>query len=56
MDTLGPGEVSSIERCPRFRGKFIMRKHIWEHSKVSLILRGVLISGMSFKRGSTVYP
>ena len=24
----GPGEVSCIERCPHFRGKFILRKHI----------------------------
>ena len=23
----GPGEVSHIERCPRFRGKFTSRKH-----------------------------
>ena len=29
----GPGEVSCIKRCPRFKGKFVLRKHI---SKVSL--------------------
>ena len=38
MDTLGPGKVSCIERCPHF----------------SYIKRGVLISGVPFKRGSTV--
>ena len=49
----GPGEVSCIERCPLFRGKFTLRKHIWDVAKCPLC-RGVLISGVSFKRGSTV--
>ena len=50
----GPGEVSCIERCPHFRGKFIiLRKHVWDIAKCPLY-RGVLISGVSFKRGSTV--
>ena len=30
---LGPDEVSCIERCPHFRGKFISRKHIWDVAK-----------------------
>ena len=49
------GEVSCIEGCSHYRGKFI-RKHniIWDTcSKVSII-EGVLILGVSFKRGSTV--
>ena len=29
----GPGEVSCIERCPHFRGKFMLRKHIWGTAK-----------------------
>ena len=29
----GPGEVSCIERCSHFRGKFILRKHIWNITK-----------------------
>ena len=29
----GPGEVSCIERCPHFQGKFISRKHIWDIAK-----------------------
>ena len=49
----GPGEVSCIERCPHFRGKFLLRKHIWDIAKCPQC-RGVLISGVSFKRGSTV--
>ena len=46
----GPGEVSCIERCPHFRGRFILRKHIWDIAKCPLY-KGVLISGVSFKRG-----
>ena len=26
----GPSKVSCIERCPHFRGKFLLRKHIWD--------------------------
>ena len=37
VDTWGPGEVSYIhvhvERCPHFRGKFPLRKHIWDTVK-----------------------
>ena len=29
----GPSKVSCIERCPHFRGKFLLRKHIWDISK-----------------------
>ena len=29
----GPNKVSCIERCPHFRGKFILRKHIWDIAK-----------------------
>ena len=29
----GPGEVSCIERCLNFKGKFILRKHIWDTAK-----------------------
>ena len=29
----GPGEVSCIDRCPHFRGKFILRKHTWNIAK-----------------------
>ena len=50
----GPGEVSCIERCPHLRGKFTLGKHIWDTAKYPYY-RGVLISGVSFKRGSTVY-
>ena len=32
-----PGEVSCIERCAHFRGKFILRETILGHSKVSII-------------------
>ena len=49
----GPGEVSCIERCPHFRGRFILRKHVWDIAKCPLY-KGVLISGVSFKRSSTV--
>ncbi len=28
-----PGQVSCIERCPHFRGAFILRKHIWDIAK-----------------------
>ena len=39
----GPGEVSCIERCPHFRGKFLLRKHIGDiesvhNTEVSLFL------------------
>ena len=30
----GSGEVSCIERCALFSGNFILRKHIWDISKV----------------------
>ena len=49
----GPSKVSCIERCPHFRGKFLLRKYIWDIVKCPQY-RGVLISGVSFKRGSTV--
>ena len=26
----GPSKVSCIERCPHFKGKFILREHIWD--------------------------
>ena len=29
----GPNKVSCIERCPHFRGKFLLRKHIWDIAK-----------------------
>ena len=29
----GPSKVSCIERCPHFRGKFLLRKHIWDIAK-----------------------
>ena len=29
----GPGEVSRIERCPHFWGKFILKKHTWDTAK-----------------------
>ena len=50
----GPCKVSCIERCPHFRGKFTLRKCIWDIVKCPYY-RGVLISGVSFKRGSTVF-
>ena len=37
----GPGEMSSIERCPHFRVKCTLRKHIWDIAK-SPYYRGVL--------------
>ena len=42
-------KVSCIERCPHFRGKFLLRKHIWGHIAKCPYFR------VSFKRGSTVY-
>ena len=52
----GPSKVSCTERCPHFRGKFLLRKHIWDiHVSKCPYYRGVLISGVSFKRGSTVH-
>ena len=47
---LGTSKVSCIERLPHFRGKFLSRKPIWDIAKCP----GVLISGVSFKKGSTV--
>ena len=47
VDTLRPDEVSCIERGPHFRGKFLLRKHIWFTAKCPEY-RGVLISGVSF--------
>ena len=29
----GHSKVSCIEKCPHFRGKFILRKHIWDIAK-----------------------
>ena len=29
----GPSKVSCIERCAHFRGKFLLRKHIWDIAK-----------------------
>ena len=29
----GPSKVSCMERCPHFRGKFLLRKHIWDIAK-----------------------
>ena len=49
----GLGEVSCIERCPHFRDKFLLRKHIWDIAKCPQY-RGVLILGATFKRGSTL--
>ena len=51
----GPDEVSCIERCSHFSGKFLLRKRIWYMyiAKCSQY-RGVLILGVSIKRGSTV--
>ena len=49
----GPGEVSCTEMCPHFWGKFILRNHIWDAAKCPQY-RCVHISGVSFKRGSTV--
>ena len=42
----GPSKVSSkcIERCPHFRGKFILREHIWDVAKCPQY-RGVLLEG-----------
>ena len=55
MRTLrGPGELSRIERCPHFRGKFTV---FLGHSKVSSIQRcpyTCISPGVSFRRGSTV--
>ena len=48
-------KVSCIERCPHFKGKFTSRKHIWDTAKCPHY-RGVLISGVAWKRGSTVHP
>ena len=31
----GPSKVSCIERCPHFRGKCLLRKHIWDLAKCS---------------------
>ena len=53
----GPGEMSCIERCPHLSLRGIhtyLRKHIWDTAKRPLA-RGVLISGVSFKRGFTVH-
>ena len=44
--TLGPGKVSCLERCPHFRGKFTLRKHIWKCPRYRGIL--VFILGVSF--------
>ena len=41
--------MSCIERCPHFRGKFILREHIWDIVKCPY-------SGVSFKKGPTVFP
>ena len=30
----GPGKVSLIQRCPHFRGMFMLRKHIWVQQSV----------------------
>ena len=49
----GPGKVSCLEGCPHFKGKFLQRKHSWDIAKCPYY-RGVLISGVSFKRGSSV--
>ena len=42
----GPGEVSCIERCPHFRGKFPLRNCNWDIAKCPQY-SGVLISGVS---------
>ena len=49
----GSGEVSCIEGCPYFRDKFTLRMHVWDTMECSSY-RGVLISGVSFKRSFTV--
>ena len=41
-----PGEVSCIERCPHFRGKFTLKKHSSGHSEVSLIMRCLYFRGV----------
>ena len=41
-----PGEVSCIERCPHFRGKFTQKKHSLGHSEVSLIMRCLYFRGV----------
>ena len=43
--------VSCIKRCPHFRG--ILKAYLG-HTANYPLYRGVLISGVSFKRGSTV--
>ena len=48
----GPGKVSYIERCPHFGAKFAIRKHILV--KARFLSTGILISVVSFKRGSNV--
>ena len=40
-------KVSYIERCPHFRGKFLVRKHIWDVAKCPCFR-------VYFKRGSAV--
>ena len=46
----GPGEVSSIERCPHFRGK----ESVFGTQQSVLITEVSLFLGVSFKRASTV--
>ena len=48
-----PWGPSKVSWCPHFRGKFLLRKHIWDIAKCPQY-KGVLISVVSFKRGSTV--
>ena len=47
--------MSCIERCPHFRGKSTLKKHICDTAKCPLY-RSVLVSGVSFnyKGDSTV--
>ena len=49
---LGRKEVSCLERCPYF--KYTNMVYTWGGRKY-LVQRGVLISGVSLQRGSTVY-
>ena len=45
VDTLGPSEVSCIERYPHFRGE-VIKKGYFGHSKVSLIRRCPYFKGV----------
>ena len=44
--------MSCVERCLHFRGKYL----VFGTQQSVPLCRGVLISGVSFRRGSTVSP